>query len=135
MTTTKTEKFAWNETNAAEAIALYEAMLANPEQGLDYANTDGLTEIKNAVGANSPVQVRSKLVSAKVYQKADAPRKVGGGSSLRKAHYVRVMAKHAVADGLIEDADDLASLEQCKLETLDTLAKMLGIVDEVKASV
>lgn len=135
MTTTKTEKFAWNEENAAKAIELYEAMIANPEQGLDFANTDGLKEISDAVGAGSAVRVRSKLVTSKVYQKADTPRKVGGGSSLRKAHYVRVVAKHALADGLIEDADELASLEQCKLETLDTLAKMLGLVDEVKASV
>ena len=133
--TAKTEKFGWNEENGAVAVSMYEKMLANPEQGIEYANTDGLTEIKEAVGANSAVQVRSKLVSAKVYQKADTPRKVGGASSLRKAHYVRVIGKHAVAAGLVKESDDLASLEQCKLETLDVVAKMLGFDEEVKASV
>lgn len=132
MTATKTEKFAWNETNAATAISMYEGIIAS--DGLEVANSQGLIDIAKAVGAESHVKVRSKLVSAKVYQKSDKPRKVGGGSSLRKAHYVRVLTRHAIEDGLIEDADGLASLEQMKLDQLDVIARMVGVQDEVKES-
>lgn len=138
MTTTKTakaEKFVWNEENTATAVSMYEGFIAEGGEGLEYANGDGLKAISEAVGAGSMVKVRSKLVSAKVYQKADTPRKVGGASSLRKAHFVRVFAKHAIEGELIESADDLASMEQMKLEQLETLAKMFGVYDEVKASV
>ena len=130
MTATKTEKFAWNETNSATAIAMYEEIIA--ADGLEVANSQGLLDIAKAVGAESHVKVRSKLVSGKVYQKADKPRKVGGGSSIRKAHYVRVIAKHAIDSGIVKDADDLASLESAKLETLDAVAQLLGVADEVK---
>ncbi|WCX68694.1 DNA binding protein [Salmonella phage GSW6] len=102
------------------------------DSGIEFANTDGLKEIAAAVGAASPVSVRSKLTSAKVYQKSDKPRKVGGGSSIRKAHYVRVIAKHAIDSGIVKDADDLASLESAKLETLDAVAQLLGVAEEVK---
>ena len=132
MTATKTEKFAWNETNTATAISMYEGIIAS--DGLEVANSQGLIDIAKAVGAESHVKVRSKLVSAKVYQKSDKPRKVGGGSSLRKAHYVRVLTQHALADGFIEDADGLASLEQMKLDQLDVIARMVGVQDEVKES-
>ena len=129
MTATKTEKFAWDEKNSATAIEMYEGIVA--ADGLEVANSQGLIDIAKAVGADSHVKVRSKLVSAKVYQKADKPRKVGGGSSLRKAHYVRVFAQHAIADGLIDDADGLASMEQMKLDQLDVLARMLDVRSEV----
>lgn len=133
MTNVKTEKaakFAWNEENTEKAVSMYSEMVA--KSGIEFANTDGLKEIADAVGAASPVSVRSKLTSAKAYQKSDKPRKVGGGSSIRKAHYVRVIAKHAIDSGIIKDADDLASLESAKLETLDAVAQLLGVADEVK---
>lgn len=132
MTTTKTAKFAWNEENTATAVNMYQGFIDN--SGIEFANTDGLKEIATAVGAQSPVSVRSKLTSAKAYQKSDKPRKVGGGSSVRKAHYVRVIAKHAIDQGIAKDADELASLESAKLETLDLVSKLLGIDDEVKAA-
>lgn len=127
-TNVKASKF-WNEENTATATQLYKAALA--EHGAEYANTEGLVEILEAIKAPSTTAVRSKLVSAKVYEKTDKPRKVGGGSTLRKAHYVRAFAKVATENGLIESADDLASLELPKMETLEVLAKMLNI--EVKA--
>ena len=123
--TAKSEKFGWNEENAVIAIDMYQKSVA--ENGVEVANVDTLADIMKAVGANSVTQVRSKLVSAKVYQKSDKPRKVGGGSALRKAHYVRAFANAAIDQGIIEDADELASLELPKLETLDVLAKMLDI--------
>uniref|UniRef100_A0AB37GDW6 A2 protein n=1 Tax=Phage MSP1 TaxID=2801538 RepID=A0AB37GDW6_9VIRU len=133
MTNVKTEKaakFAWNEENTEKAVSMYSEMVA--KNGVEFANSDGLKEIAAAVGAASPVSVRSKLTSAKAYQKSDKPRKVGGGSSIRKAHYVRVIAKHAIDSGIIKDADDLASLESAKLETLEAVAQLLGVADEVK---
>ncbi|HFZ8394640.1 TPA: hypothetical protein ACIPBC_001560, partial [Salmonella enterica subsp. enterica serovar Saintpaul] len=126
----KTAKFSWNEENTEKAVSMYNAFVK--DSGIEYANTDGLKEIASAVGAASPVSVRSKLTSAKAYQKSDKPRKVGGGSSIRKAHYVRVIAKHAIDSGIVKDADDLASLESAKLETLDAVAQLLGVAEEVK---
>ncbi|AIW03957.1 hypothetical protein EVA08_13855 [Salmonella enterica subsp. enterica serovar Derby] len=128
--TEKTAKFSWNEENTEKAVSMYSEMVA--KSGIEFANTDGLKEIAAAVGAASPVSVRSKLTSAKAYQKSDKPRKVGGGSSVRKAHYVRVIAKHAIDSGIVKDADDLASLESAKLETLDAVAQLLGVAEEVK---
>ncbi|EJO9576431.1 hypothetical protein NU597_004369 [Salmonella enterica] len=128
--TEKTAKFSWNEENTEKAVSMYSEMIE--KSGVEFANSDGLKEIAAAVGAASPVSVRSKLTSAKAYQKSDKPRKVGGGSSIRKAHYVRVIAKHAIDAGVIKDADDLASLESAKLETLDAVAQLLGVADEVK---
>lgn len=128
--TEKTAKFAWNEENTEKAVSMYSEMVA--KSGIEFANSDGLKEIAAAVGAASPVSVRSKLTSAKAYQKSDKPRKVGGGSSVRKAHYVRVIAKHAIDSGIVKDADDLASLESAKLETLDAVAQLLGVAEEVK---
>uniref|UniRef100_A0AAU8GK28 A2 protein n=1 Tax=Salmonella phage PMBT31 TaxID=3153514 RepID=A0AAU8GK28_9CAUD len=128
--TEKAAKFSWNEENTEKAVSMYSEMVA--KSGVEFANTDGLKEIAAAVGAASPVSVRSKLTSAKAYQKSDKPRKVGGGSSIRKAHYVRVIAKHAIDSGIIKDADDLASLESAKLETLDAVAQLLGVAEEVK---
>ncbi|QIN99408.1 putative A2 protein [Salmonella phage oselot] len=128
--TEKAAKFSWNEENTQKAVSLYSEMIE--KNGVEFANSDGLKEIAAAVGAASPVSVRSKLTSAKAYQKSDKPRKVGGGSSIRKAHYVRVIAKHAIDSGIIKDADDLASLESAKLETLEAVAQLLGVADEVK---
>ncbi len=112
-----------------QAVAMYQQLIN--ENGLEFANSDGLKEIAKTVGAASRV-CSLKLTSAKAYQKSDKPRKVGGGSSIRKAHYVRVIAKHAIDSGIIKDADDLASLESAKLETLDAVAQLLGVADEVK---
>lgn len=128
--TEKTAKFSWNEENTEKAVSMYNAFVK--DSGIEFANSDGLKEIASAVGAASPVSVRSKLTSAKAYQKSDKPRKVGGGSSVRKAHYVRVIAKHAIDSGIVKDADDLASLESAKLETLDAVAQLLGVAEEVK---
>ncbi|WDR22090.1 A2 protein [Salmonella phage vB_SenS_UTK0009] len=128
--TEKAAKFSWNEENTEKAVSMYNTFVK--DSGIEFANTDGLKEIAAAVGAASPVSVRSKLTSAKAYQKSDKPRKVGGGSSVRKAHYVRVMAKHAIDAGVIKDADDLASLESAKLETLEAVAQLLGVAEEVK---
>lgn len=132
MSKAKEKKFAWNDDNSAIAVSRYEAIIA--ESGIDVANTDGLITISNEIGAGSPVKVRSKLVSAGVYQKAEKARKIGGGSSVRKAHYVRVFGKHAIEQGLIENTDEFSSLESVKLDALENLAKLLGVFDEVKES-
>ncbi|ATS93989.1 putative A2 protein [Pectobacterium phage DU_PP_V] len=126
----KKEAFSWDDTNSALAVSRYQEIVA--ADGIEAANSTGLATISAELGAGSPVKVRSKLVSAGAYQKADKARKVGGGSSVRKAHYVRVFGKHAVEQELIDDADEFASLESVKLDTLENLAKMLGLSDEVK---
>ena len=47
MTATKTEKFAWNETNTATAVEMYKKIIAS--DGLEVANSQGLIDIAKAV--------------------------------------------------------------------------------------
>lgn len=125
----------WTDEATELAINMYQAVLntageaGGPENANDPSTT--LSQIQEAVKAlgvdKSIVAVRSKLISEKVYQKADAPRKVGGGSSLRKVHFVRALAKRALELELIDDIEAFDSLEQAKAEPLKALAKMLEI--------
>ena len=133
MTTSK-KPFAWNKENTAQAIEMYVAMLENPEKGVVFANTDGLKEIGVEIGQTSIMSIRGKLIAGNVYKKADTPRKIGGGSAIRKAHFVRVFTKHAIEGEATTDDDALLSLESAKLDTLEILANMLGLMDEVKES-
>lgn len=136
MTTTKGEKktstaFAWNEENTAKVIALYQKTIE--DSGVQAANEQSsLLAIAKAVGAKSGSSVRSKLTSAGAYVKADTPHKVGGGSSIRKVHYVRAFVEHAKANGLEIENDALDSLESSKMDALKIVAKMIGVT--VKAS-
>lgn len=43
MTNAKTAKFAWNEENTQKAVSMYQQLIN--ENGLDFANSDGLKEI------------------------------------------------------------------------------------------
>ena len=127
MTTTKTEKtaaFSWDKENTAKAGDLYNQMVE--ESGVEFAN-ENLKVIAEKLGAKSAAAVRSKLVSSKMYQKADTPRKVGGGSSIRKIHYVRALVKAAEAKGLEVEADSLDSLESSKMSALKILADIAGV--------
>lgn len=135
MTTTKTAKavsssaFSWNEENTEKATNLYQQMVE--ENGAEFAN-ENLKDIATALGAKSAAQVRSKLVSAKVYKKADAPRKVGGGSSIRKIHYVRALTKAAAEKGIDIESDALDSLESSKMSALKVIAQMCGVTVEAE---
>lgn len=118
MTTTtntkKVEKFTWNEENAAKVVELYEASENDNSQ-------ENLGEIAKAVGARSAKAVQSKLVSMKAYVKADEPRKVGGASSVRKAHYVREIAK-----ALDIDSDVIESMEKANKGALAAILEAVG---------
>lgn len=124
MTTAKTTGFSWDESNTEKATALYSEMVA--EHGAEYAN-ENLKEIAKTLGAKSAAAVRSKLVSAKVYVKADTPRKVGGGSSLRKIHFVRAFVAEAEERGIEVDPDSFDSLESAKMSTLKLVAELAGV--------
>ena len=117
----------WTEETTALAITLYKEAFA--VGGAELANdpSSTLKEIQEKTGAKSVVSVRSKLISEKVYEKADAPRKVGGGSSVRKVHFVRALAAKALAEGVIDDIAAFDSLEQAKAEPLKALAKLLNV--------
>lgn len=118
--------FEWNDETTAKAVALYEKALA--DGGAESANENSsLLAIAKELGAKSGSAVRSKLVSAKVYQKADQPRKVGGGSSVRKIHYVRALVKAANDKGLEIESDELDSLESSKMTALKILTDLLDI--------
>ena len=123
-TVTKSTAFEWNEETTNKATTLYTTMV--DESGVEFAN-ENLKTIASEVGAKSAAAVRSKLVSAKVYVKADTPRKVGGGSSIRKIHYVRALVKAAKEKGMEIDGDALDSLESSKMSALKILTDLAGI--------
>lgn len=125
----KSTAWSWNEENSEKAITMYKAVLeeSGPEVANEQAN---LKKIAQAVGAKSASSVRSKLTSAKVYVKADTPRKVGGGTTLRKIHFVRALSKKAEEMGIEADSDSFDSLESAKMSTLKLLAEMMEL--EVK---
>lgn len=64
--------------------------------------------------------VRAKLVNMKIYVKPETPRKVGGASSIRKAHIVRDIAK--VVD---IPHDSLESLQNATKPTLEALLEAI----------
>lgn len=121
--------FVWDEDTTAKATSQYLEMLN--ENGAEHAN-ENLKEIAKTIGAKSANAVRSKLVSAKVYVKADAPRKVGGGTSVRKIHYVRALVKAAQEKGLDIDDDAFDSLESSKVSALKALAALAGVTVEAE---
>lgn len=123
-TKTATAAFSWDEENTAKAGQLYTDMVN--ESGVEFAN-ENLKVIAEKLGAKSAAAVRSKLVSAKVYVKADTPRKVGNGTSIRKIHYVRALVKAAEAKGIELESDALDSLESSKMSALKILVETIGV--------
>lgn len=127
--TKKTSTNGWTEENSAKAVELYTAALGDKSDTniLEANSSENLTAIMEATGAKSIAAVRSKLTTEKVYMKPSVPRKVGGGAVIRKQHFVRALAAKAIADGVIEEADEFDSLEHAKAPALKALAEMLGV--------
>lgn len=124
--TKQTEKFTWNDENTSIVVEKY---LAKHAESPETANsTDFLNALAKEVGATSGVSVRTKLVNVGKYTKGEV-RKVGGGSSLRKAHIVRALEKVALQSDIGEKGD-FDSLESCKMDALKLLAKMIPGVNE-----
>ena len=124
--TSGTTTTGWSVESTEKAIALYKKALE--DGGAVAANeASSLKAIADAVGAKSASSVRSKLTSEGIYQKADKPAKVGGGSSIRKIHYVRALVAHANENGMEIDNDALDSLESSKVDALKIIAKMVGV--------
>jgi len=122
----------WNEENTAIAIRLYKDALAlsvkEGENNTELANsTETLTAIRDATGAKSIQAVRAKLTVEKVYVKPEFARKVGGGTSIRKAHYVRALLAAANDKGLELDSDAFDSLESGKVSALKSLCDLVGV--------
>lgn len=129
--TKATEKFTWNDENTSIVVEKY---LAQHAENAEIANsTDFLNALAKEVGATSGVSVRTKLVNVGKYTKGEV-RKVGGGSSVRKAHYVRALEKVAL-EADIGEKGDFDSLESCKMDTLKLLARLIPGVDEEIAKV
>ena len=97
-------KSAWSDAITAKLIASYNG------------DNSELKTIAAELGKTIPA-VRAKLVNLKVYQKPEAVAKVGGASSVRKAHLVRDIAKLVAME-----SDDLESLEKATKPTLEALA-------------
>lgn len=141
-------KFGWTDENTVIVIEAYQADLV-PQDGETEADailranaTDNLTRIGELVDNPSPHSVRTKLVNAKVYVKPTSPRKVGAGSSIRKAHVVFAIAKTIEELGQVEDMGEvksatnnpLLSLESAKMDSLMIIAQGFGLdEDAIKA--
>ena len=108
-------KTTWSISLAKELADLYTAT------GSDNSR---LPEIAKELKITVPA-ARSKLVSMKVYQKDETVAKVGGASSVRKAHIVRDIAK-----ALGADVEDLESLEKATKATLEALAEAIAESNE-----
>lgn len=116
--------FEWNEATVTKATELYEALIANV--GVSEANkNDSLGTIAKEIGAKSAQAVRSKLAAAKVYQKAAAPRKVGGTVKTAKVHFVRALQKVAIDNGIELNPRKFESLESGVGADLQDLIKLV----------
>ena len=110
-TKTKPAAFTWDEKTTNRAIEMYKTLLA--DEGKDVANTnDSLLVIAKEIGAKSAQAVRSKLSSAKVYEKAAQARSVGGKVKTAKVHYIRAIRKAAENLGIEVTGRKFESLEQ-----------------------
>lgn len=113
----KTMATIWNEETQAKLAATYEAALeANKGEALDQKQLEKVAD-EMEVTVHS---ARQKLVSMKLYKAADAKRKVGGASTVRKIDVVRDIE---TATGL-----KLESLEKSNKQELEALAKFVKAV-------
>lgn len=136
MSTVKTVKdagkFSWNAENTSRVVELYQNKLKS--DGALIANeTSFLAEIAKDVGAKSAVSVRTKLSNEGAYEKSEVPRKVGGGTSFRKTHYVRALVAACEAKGMETTLEDLESLEAGKVSALQIMIELVDAQELLKA--
>lgn len=124
------DPLAWDEEKMLQARELYEAKIA--KDGIAAANdTDFLTATAAAIGVKGAKAMVGKLAAMGIYQKADAPRSVGGSKRVPKVTQIRAMAAKLDALGI---ADALERLEPIEVANSSVIAFVSDLVDRLEAS-
>ena len=124
------DPLAWDEAKMSQAQAIYEDKIA--KEGIAAANdTDFLTATAAAIGVKGAKAMVGKLAAMGVYQKADAPRSVGGSKRVPKVTQIRAMAAKLDALGI---ADALERLEPIEVANSSVIAFVSDLVDRLEAS-
>lgn len=124
------DPLAWNDEKMAQAKELYEAKIA--KDGIAAANdTDFLTATAAIIGVKGAKAMVGKLAAMGVYQKAEAPRAVGGSKRVPKVTQIRAMAAKLETMGI---ADALEKLEPIEVANSSVIAFVAEIVDRLEAA-
>ena len=124
------DPLAWDEGKMAQAQAIYEDKIA--KDGIAAANdTDFLTATAAAIGVKGAKAMVGKLAAMGVYQKADAPRSVGGSKRVPKVTQIRQMASKLDALGI---ADALERLEPIEVANSSVIAFVSDLVDRLESA-
>lgn len=124
------DPLAWDEAKMAQARELYEAKIA--KDGIAAANdTDFLTATAAIIGVKGAKAMVGKLAAMGVYQKAEAPRSVGGSKRVPKVTQIRAMAAKLDALGI---ADALERLEPIEVANSSVIAFISDLVDRLKSA-
>lgn len=124
------DPLAWDADKMAQARELYEAKIA--KDGIAAANdTDFLTATAAAIGVKGAKAMVGKLAAMGIYQKADAPRSVGGSKRVPKVTQIRAMAAKLDALGI---ADALERLEPIEVANSSVIAFVSDLVDRLEAA-
>lgn len=114
----------------SQAQAIYEDKIA--KDGIAAANdTDFLTATAAAIGVKGAKAMVGKLAAMGIYQKADAPRSIGGSKRVPKVTQIRAMAAKLDALGI---ADALERLEPIEVANSSVIAFVSDLVDRLEAS-
>ena len=124
------DPLAWDEAKMSQAQAIYEDKIA--KDGIAAANdTDFLTATAATIGVKGAKAMVGKLAAMGVYQKADAPRSVGGSKRVPKVTQIRAMAAKLDALGI---ADALEKLEPIEVANSSVIAFVSDLVDRLEAA-
>ena len=124
------DPLAWDEAKMSQAQAIYEDKIA--KDGIAAANdTDFLTATAAAIGVKGAKAMVGKLAAMGIYQKADAPRSVGGSKRVPKVTQIRSMAAKLDALGI---ADALERLEPIEVANSSVIAFVSDLVDRLESA-
>ena len=122
------DPLSWDEGKMEQARELYEAKIA--KDGIAAANdTEWLTATASAIGVKGAKAMVGKLAAMGIYQKADAPRSVGGSKRVPKVTQIRAMAAKLDALGI---ADALEKLEPSEVANSSVIAFVSDLVDRLE---
>ena len=124
------DPLAWDEAKMEQARTIYQDKIA--KDGIAAANdTEWLAATAAAIGVKGAKAMVGKLAAMGVYQKADAPRSVGGSKRVPKVTQIRQMAAKLDALGI---ADALERLEPIEVANSSVIAFVSDLVDRLEAS-
>ena len=123
------DPLSWTDEKIAQAQELYEAKIAS--DGIAAANDSAwLNSTAAVIGVKGSKAMVGKLSSMGIYQKATAPRSVGGSKRVPKMTLIRSMASKLESVGFV---DALESLEPLEVGKVDSLLFIESIIDRLVA--